>query len=167
MHNLPLVTDAQATAGKAYPHTSKAMNLHTHHSLHFLVERIAQRSKVQYHTPLENSDFVYPSILRFLFLSCISWKLIPKPCMCWKYASFSIWTVRLVTPASFNSDVTWRCRHNEWFSVFHVNHSLLVLPTDKNFCASLTLRPTLKVYYHIAATYLSWEYSFRRIGPHL
>lgn len=42
-----------------------------------------------------------------------SWNPVLSPDMCWKYASFSTWTDRLFTPASFKMAVTYKLEESE------------------------------------------------------
>lgn len=53
-----------------------------------------------------------PSFRYFIFSICCviartSWNPVLSPDMCWKYVSFSTWTDRLLTPASFKMVVTY------------------------------------------------------------
>lgn len=53
-----------------------------------------------------------PSFRYFMVSICCviartSWNPVLSPDMCWKYASFSTWTDRLFTPASFKMAVTY------------------------------------------------------------
>lgn len=54
-----------------------------------------------------------PSFRYFMVSICCviartSWNPVLSPDMCWKYASFSTWTDRLFTPASFKMAVTYK-----------------------------------------------------------
>lgn len=72
-----------------------------------------------------------PSFRYFIFSICwviarTSWKPVLSPDMCWKYVSFSTWTDRLLTPASFKMVVTyelvrttevWANKNKQWHQI--------------------------------------------------